>query len=74
MQKHDISIIIRKIKTQSYKIADFVYLLKGKKKPKFDDEYIGPYEIIELLVSRLDSTENVNGRVDGLKKEIREFY
>jgi len=39
----------RKIKTQSYEIGDFVYLLKGKKKHKFDDEYIGPYEIIELL-------------------------
>jgi len=39
----------RKIKTQNYKIRDFVYLLKGKKKHKFDDEYIGPYEIIEIL-------------------------
>jgi len=39
----------RKIKTQSYKIGDFIYLLKGKKKHKFDDEYIGPYEIVEIL-------------------------
>jgi len=39
----------RKIKTQKYKIEDFVYLLKGKKKYKFDDEYIRSYEIVEIL-------------------------
>jgi len=39
----------RKIKIQNYKIGDFVYLLKGKKKYKFDDEYIGSYEIVEIL-------------------------
>lgn len=39
----------RKLKTQAYKIGEFIYLLKVKKKNKFDDEYVGPYEIMEVL-------------------------
>jgi len=36
----------KKAKIQNYKIEDFIYLLKPKKKHIFGDEYIGPYEII----------------------------
>lgn len=38
----------RKLKTRNYKVGDFIYLLKQKRKHKFDYEYIGPYRIIEL--------------------------
>lgn len=39
----------RKLKPQTYKVGDRIYLLKPNKKHKFDDEYTGPYQIIEIL-------------------------
>ena len=39
----------KKLKIQDYKVGDFVYLLKMIKKHKFDDEYTGPYKIVEVL-------------------------
>lgn len=38
----------RKIKPQTLKIGDFVFLLKGPKPGKLEDHYTGPHEVLEI--------------------------
>ena len=39
----------RKLNTHEFRIGDNVYLLKEPNKGKLGDQYVGPYEIIEIL-------------------------
>jgi len=39
----------KKINPQTFKPGDYVFLLKGPKSGKFGDQYIGPYEVLEIL-------------------------
>ena len=39
----------RKINPQNFKIGDSVFLLEGGELKKFENQYSGPYEVIEIL-------------------------
>ena len=39
----------RKINPQTFKIGDNVFLLEGGELKKFENQYSGPYEVLEIL-------------------------
>ena len=58
----------KKINPQNFKIGDYVFLLGGKLK-KFENQYSGPYEVLEIigkgnikiLVKDKPKIANING-------------
>ena len=36
-------------KFYKYNVGDLIYVLRGKKKKKLDSNWIGPYEIVEVV-------------------------
>ena len=42
----------RKINPQNFKIGDNVFLLDGGELKKFENQYSGPYEVLEILGKR----------------------
>lgn len=53
------------VRPKNFKVGDKVYLLKEPRKGKFDDQYIGPYLIIEIL-----SSTNVKIRIKNRDKIV----
>lgn len=49
----------KRINPQQFRIGDKVYLLKKPNKGKLGDQYVGPYELVEIL-----SNNNVKIRIN----------
>lgn len=51
----------RKVNEQQFRAGNKVYLLKEPKKGKFDNQYTGPYTILEII-NNVNARININGR------------
>jgi len=57
----------RRVKAYSFKIGDYAYLLKEPNKGKLEDQYVGPYKILEV-------SKNHNAKIEISRDKTRTVH